>query len=142
MAADPEAARIVLRAGLPLTLIPLDVTRKVRATRAWCAGLADTGLPGAVASARLIEAYFHTTTVTGPGAASRPLHDPCVMLLAEAPALFGTHPLALEVDVGTTRDAGALSRAPTGPTVAVALRVDSAGALALLAGRLTGEPAA
>lgn len=34
-AADPEAADIVFRAGLPLVVIPLDVTRKVRATRGY-----------------------------------------------------------------------------------------------------------
>jgi inosine-uridine nucleoside N-ribohydrolase len=34
IAADPEAAAIVLGAGIPVTLVPLDVTRKVLADRA------------------------------------------------------------------------------------------------------------
>ncbi|MET0741982.1 MAG: nucleoside hydrolase, partial [Microvirga sp.] len=32
-ASDPEAAAMVVGAGLPLTIVPLDVTRRVRATR-------------------------------------------------------------------------------------------------------------
>lgn len=138
MAADPEAADIVLGAGLPFVLIPLDVTRKVRASAPYCAALAASGRPGAVASARLIEAYFQSTTVTGSGAESRPLHDPCVMLLAEAPELFTLEPMGLSVDLGPTRDAGALSPDAGRPQVQVALGVDGAGALDLLARRLAG----
>jgi purine nucleosidase/pyrimidine-specific ribonucleoside hydrolase len=137
MAADPEAADIVLGAGLPVILIPLDVTRKVRATQGYCDSLASSGRAGAVASAALIRAYFQTTTVTGPGAESRPLHDPCVMLLAEDPSLFTLEPMGLSVDLGPTRDAGALTQDAARPVVQVALGVDGAGALDLLAARLT-----
>ena len=35
---DPEAARVVFEAGAPLTVVPLDVTTRVRAT---------SGVPGA-----------------------------------------------------------------------------------------------
>lgn len=134
LAADPEAAEAVLAAGLPLTLIPLDVTRKVRADRATVESLRGAGTPASRASADLIAAYFQTTT----GGESRPLHDPCVMLFAMAPQLFGCENMALSVDCGVTRDAGSLEPATDGRApVAVALSVDGAGALSLLAGRLT-----
>ena len=132
LAADPEAADIVLRAGLPLVLIPLDVTRKVRATRAYLDRLRASGRPSAQAAADVIEAYFQSTT----GGTSRPLHDPCVMLYAERPDLFGLDDFALTVDLGDGVDAGALLRGEEGPSVKVAMRVDAEAALDLLARRL------
>lgn len=134
LAADPEAAEAVLGAGLPLTLIPLDVTRRVRADRPYVEGLRAAGTAASRASADLIAAYFQTTT----GGESRPLHDPCVMLMALAPHLFGCEDMALSVDCGETRDAGSLEPAGDGRRpVSVALTVDGGGALSLLAARLT-----
>lgn len=127
IASDPEAAAVVFSAGLDLTLIPLDVTRKVRAARDDLDRLA-TGGPAAQACAALVQAYFDATQ----GAESRPLHDPCVMLLALAPQLFQTELLRLRVDCGAAPDAGALSRDPEGSPLQVALRVDGPAVLALL----------
>lgn len=135
IAADPEAAEIVFGAGLNFTLIPLDVTRKVRATRDDTAMLQHTSVPAAVASGALIDAYFQSTT----GGESRPLHDPCVMLLALDESLFTAETLKLAVDTGATRDAGALTVDENGAAISVALRVDSAGALKLLYRRLSAK---
>lgn len=133
LAADPEAADIVLRAGLPLVLIPLDVTRKVRAGRDYLARLRASKSTPALVSADLIEAYFQS------GSESRPLHDPCVMLYAERPELFGVERIALSLDLGDGPDAGALLRdAEGGVEVEVAMRVEAAGVLELLAERLAG----
>ncbi len=125
--ADPHAADIVFRAGLPLTVVPLDVTRKVRATREFCARLA-AGPPLAVKAGAVIDAYFQSTR----GRESRPLHDPCVMLLAARPDLFGIDTIALGVDVADGPDTGALLRG-AGPAVPVAMRVDALAVLDLLA---------
>lgn len=134
MAADPEAADIVLRAGLDLTLIPLDVTRKVRATRADTAGLKAAGTPAAVACAALVDAYFQSAG----GRESRPLHDPCVMLELLCPSLFGCETLTLSVDTGDGPDAGALVvDEGQGAPVRVATTVDGEAALRLLVERLT-----
>ncbi|MEJ1160040.1 nucleoside hydrolase [Prosthecomicrobium sp. N25] len=133
MAADPEAADTVFRSGLRVTLVPLDVTRRVRADLAWTEALAGAGTASATLAAALIRAYFDRTH----GAGSRPLHDPCVMLLALAPELFETRNLPLAVDLGSGPDAGALAVDPDGgASVEVALGVDPAGALRLLAGIL------
>jgi len=43
LASDPEAAATILRSGLPLVLIPLDVTRRVRATTRYFAGKLRAG---------------------------------------------------------------------------------------------------
>jgi purine nucleosidase len=136
MAADPEAADIVFRASLPLVLIPLDVTRKVRATRAYTAALRETGQSAAIACAELIDAYFQTTS----GGESRPLHDPCVMLHAERPGLFQLERIDLSVDLGDAPEGGALMvDEHAGAAVDVAMKVDSGDALDLLAGRLAGQ---
>lgn len=133
LATDPEAAAIVLAAGLPLTLIPLDVTRRVRADRAWTAALATAGNPSARAAAALVEAYFASTAGAG---TSRPLHDPCVMLQAIQPDLFGVRKLPLRVVVDDGPDAGAIVEDSAGVPVDVAMTVDAPAALALLADRL------
>ncbi|GLQ09108.1 hypothetical protein GCM10007913_10400 [Devosia yakushimensis] len=126
-ATDPEAADIVLRASLDLTLVPLDVTRKVRADTAYMTALRGTK-PGDIA-ADIIALYF------GTGRESRPLHDPCVMLLALEPSLFDIEPRHLSVDL--TDDPGALSPAQDQPATKVALRVNAKGVLDLLAEGLT-----
>jgi len=135
IAADPEAAEIVFRAGLPLVLVPLDVTRRVRASRAYTDALTASDHSFAASSGQLIDAYFQSTT----GGESRPLHDPCVMLFAERPNLFGLERLKLSVDTSHGPDAGALAIDEHGPAIDVAMRVNAQEALALLSARLTGR---
>ena len=127
--ADPEAAAVVVASGLPVVLIPLDVTRRVRATREFVETLAASEKPMATMVASLIESYFEAAT----NRESRPLHDPCVMLYALAPALFRIEELRLSVDTGGSDAAGALTIDPEGSPVQVALGVDGPGALHLLA---------
>lgn len=127
-ASDPEAVEAVLRAGLDVTLIPLDVTRKVRASLDYVQSLRG-GVAGN-AAADLIAAYFQD------GRESRPLHDPCVMLLALAPELFSIETRRFAVDLGQGPDAGALIETPDGVPVKIAMGVDAAGVLALLASGL------
>lgn len=127
IASDPEAAAAVFAAGLNLTLIPLDVTRKVRAGRDDLVRLARGG-PGAQACAALIHAYFDATQ----GADSRPLHDPCVMLLALHPDLFRLETLPLHVDCGAAPEAGALTRDPASASLSVAMGVQGAAAVTSL----------
>lgn len=113
LAHDPEAAAEVLAAGLDLTLIPLDATRKLRADAAYIACLRATGRAPAEASAALIEAYFAATD----GAESRPLHDPCVPLYGLHPGLFRIETRGLQVEIAT----GALIPGPYAVKVAIGL---------------------
>ena len=97
IAHDPHAAAAVLAANLPFTLIPLDATRQFRADAGYITALRETGAASAIAAAALIEAYFAATN----GAESRPLHDPCVPLLAQHAKLFTIEERALDVDIKT-----------------------------------------
>jgi len=124
-ATDPEAAHIVFRAGIELIVIPLDVTRKVRVD----AGQVEL-MRGTVAgdiAADVITLYF------GEGKQSRPLHDPCVMLYALQPDFFTVEERLVAVDLEEGTDAGALKPARAdAPVQHIAMRVDSAAAIALL----------
>lgn len=121
IAHDPEAAEIVFSAGLPLTLIPLDVTRRVRADAAYLARLAALGTKQAVACRDLIAAYFIGTS----GGESRPLHDPCVPLLALRPDLFTPEAMRLSVDCSHGELAGALEAGEHPLDVAMGVRAEA-----------------
>lgn len=121
-AVDPEAAEIVFGFGFDLTLIPLDVTRKVRADEGYM--LSFKGTEHGDVAAKLLEAYFLD------GKQSRPLHDPCVMLYALEPEIFGIETLTIALDL--TDDPGALVTSVAGVPLKVAMRVEVQKALDLL----------
>jgi len=77
--ADPHAARVVFESGLPVTMIPLDVTHQVRSTPERIARIAALGTPVALAVAQLL---------TPPRSEPSALHDPCVIAYLLAPELF------------------------------------------------------
>lgn len=128
IANDPEAAEIVLAAGLNLILIPLDVTRRVRADAAWLDSLPQT--PQGQAVRALTGAYFDRTSDAA-RPTSRPLHDPCVPAFALRPGLFEIRDMALDVDCSSGPDAGALSQGRH--PLRVAMGTDGAGVLNLIA---------
>lgn len=134
LAADPHAAEIVFGSGIPVTLVPLDATRQLRADAAWTRELARSGGRAAGAAASLIEAYFGRTQ--GAPRESRPLHDPCVVLRAIRPALFQVERLSLRVETAGP-DAGATLIDVGGAPIDALTGVDAPAALALLGERLS-----
>jgi purine nucleosidase len=81
--ADPQAAEIVFASGLPITMVPLDVTEKTQSTPARIAALRRVGTRCANAVADLIAPRRGM-----PNAAPIKLHDPCVIAYLLEPALF------------------------------------------------------
>ncbi|MFI5015705.1 MAG: nucleoside hydrolase [Hyphomicrobiales bacterium] len=150
VAADPEAAAIVLRSGVPITLVPLDVTRKVTADRDWNARLAKAGGKVAAASAAMIEAYLGNIArrrlAAGlPNAQAQvpgfPLHDPCVMLHAIDPTLFRAERLPIRVVAERSeRDGQTLIDEEAGTPIDVLTQAETGRALALVLERLAGLP--
>lgn len=126
MACDPLAAQLVFAAPVPVTLVPLDVTRKLRASPADLDRLATSGTKAALLAADLIRTYFASHT----DRQSRPLHDPCVMLMALSPELFETQTLRLSIDCDA--HPGRLEKAPDGALIEVAMEIDPAAALEAL----------
>ncbi|MDZ7710946.1 MAG: nucleoside hydrolase [Roseovarius sp.] len=96
--ADPEAADAVLRAGAPVTLVPLDVTHKALVTPARHAAFAALGTAVGRAVAALTRADGAHRRHGGQGA---PLHDPCTIAWLLAPDLFAAHTVNVVVETAS-----------------------------------------
>jgi len=137
--ADPEAAQAVLTAGLPTTLVGLDVTLPTVLTEEGIARFAAAGPVGATAAAILQQYLDHARTSYGTTGVV--VHDALALTEAIAPGTLGTARRSVVVD--TTLGAGRgqtlvdrrnVSSAPT--AVEVAERVDSTAAVEFLVERL------
>ena len=96
---DPEAAEIVFQSGVPLVVMPLDVTHKVLTTRPRIDAIRAIGSPVAHAVASWTD-FFERFDMAKYGAEGAPLHDPCVIAYLLAPGLFtGRH---INVEIETT----------------------------------------
>jgi purine nucleosidase len=135
IACDPEAAHIVMTAGAPLTLAPLDVTTKVRINRTGAARIRAAGTPFHTAVAEQVERYprFQHQGWTY-------LHDPLAAAILLQPDLVTTEPLHVEIALAGHHLSGAtLLRAPAGDVTAnatVALGVDTARAEEFIISRI------
>ncbi len=122
---DPEAAQVVLSAGAPTTLVPLDVTTRVRIRAEAVARIRARGTPFHQAVAGQVELYppFQQRGYTF-------LHDPLAAATILLPDLVRTETLHLDVETAGHVTAGmTLVRAPADdapPSAEVALEVDSA----------------
>jgi purine nucleosidase len=85
--ADPEAAAIVFSAGMPITVLSLDVTHTVRADAARVARIREIAGPHAAMMADLLDAANVLEMRWHPGRAT-PMHDPSTVAWLLAPELF------------------------------------------------------
>jgi purine nucleosidase len=94
---DPEAADIVFRSGVKLTVVPLDVTHKVLTTKARIdAFRAFRTHLGDVIVAWLN--FFERFDVQKYGSDGGPLHDPCVIAYLLEPHLFSGRFINVEIE--------------------------------------------
>ena len=132
---DPEAAHIVLTAGAPVTLVPLDVTTRVRITPEHVARIKAAGTPFHAAVADQVGRYprFGRLGYTY-------LHDPLAAAVVVQPDIVGLETVHVDVELGGRLAAGAtLLRQPTDDAPAnarVALDVDVARAEEFVVGRV------
>jgi purine nucleosidase len=87
---DPPAAAIVLDSGIPITMIPLDVTHQVLTTPKRLAALRALGNRCGSAVAAFLASFERNRRNSRPkfGSRGRALHDPCVIAYLLGPALF------------------------------------------------------
>jgi len=102
---DPEAAAAVLAAGVPLTLLPLDVTHKVLVTRPRLAAIAALGTPVGATVAAWTD-FFERFDRAKYGSEGAPLHDPCVIAHLLAPDLFAGRFVNVEIETGSALTCG------------------------------------
>ncbi len=84
---DPEAADIVLRSAIPITMLPLDVTHRMLSTPARLDRLQALGNRCGVAAAEMLR-FSETFDLKKYGWPGAPLHGPCVPAYMIRPELF------------------------------------------------------
>ena len=127
---DPEAADIVFRAGVPIVVVPLDVTHKALTTRPRVEAFRALGTPVGHAVASWTD-FFERFDMAKYGSQGAPLHDPCVIAYLLDPGLFtGRH---INVAIETKGEF------TTGMTVADWWRVSGREANAMFLGDIDAE---
>ena len=138
---DPEAAEIVFKSGVPITVMPLDVTHKVLTTAPRVQAFRAMGTEAGRMVAEWTD-FFERFDKEKYGSHGAPLHDPCVIAWLLQPDLFsGRH---INVEIETTSDLtlgmtvadwwGVTDRAPNAMFIG---DVDADGFFALLTDRIS-----
>ena len=139
--ADPEAADLVFRSGIPIVMCGLDVTHKAYFTQEEIDRLEALGTPQAVFAARTMGfgVEWHQKFLV-PGA---PMHDPCAMMYVLEPELFtgascwvGVECQGKHTRGKTVTDAYSDAKSPHGPNVELITGVDREKFVAHLTARL------
>ncbi|UWR54109.1 nucleoside hydrolase [Phaeobacter inhibens] len=94
---DPEAAAAVLTSGVPITMMPLDVTHKALATRARVEKIRALDTKVARFTAEMLD-FFERFDVEKYGSEGGPLHDPCVIAYLIRPELFSGRKINVVVE--------------------------------------------
>ncbi len=98
---DPEAAAAVFAAGVPLTVVPLDVTHKALTSAAWLGAMRSLGTPVGRAVAGWCN-FFERFDKEKYGSQGAPLHDPCTIAWLLAPHLFTGREINVEIELQGT----------------------------------------
>ena len=102
---DPEAAKIVFGAGVPMVLMPLDVTHQLLTRKDRVARMRAIGTPPAIAMVEMLE-FFERFDVEKYGSDGGPLHDPTVVAYLVKPELFGGKLCNVEIETASELTAG------------------------------------
>ena len=94
---DPEAAAEVFGAGIPITMMPLDVTHKALTTAMRTEAIRATGTRTAIAVAEMLE-FFERFDEEKYGSDGGPLHDPCTIAWMLRPDLFSGRNCNVEIE--------------------------------------------
>ncbi|AWD20536.1 nucleoside hydrolase [Fuscovulum blasticum] len=94
---DPEAAEIVFKSGVPIVVMPLDVTHKALTSRAWVEEMRGLGTRVGQAVASWTD-FFERFDTAKYGSEGAPLHDPCVIAYLIDPGLFAGRHINVEIE--------------------------------------------
>ncbi|QNP79728.1 nucleoside hydrolase [Agrobacterium tumefaciens] len=95
---DPQAADIVFRSGMPVVMMPLDVTHQLLTTKARVSRIREIGTRPAIAMAEMLE-FFERFDIEKYGSDGGPLHDPSVIAYLVKPELFQGRECNVEIEV-------------------------------------------
>jgi len=141
---DPHAAEICFKSGVPITLIPLDLTHQVQATPQRLDALRALGNRCGAAVAALLT-IFEERRSERFGERGRALHDPCVIACLLQPGLFDGREVNVEIETASPLTLGMTVVdwwGVTGrkPNARLMNTVDAAGFFDLLTERLARLP--
>jgi purine nucleosidase len=102
---DPEAAAAVFRSGIPIVMMPLDVTHKVLTLKSRVAKLRTIGSRPAIALVEMLE-FFERFDLEKYGSDGGPLHDPTVIAYLLKPELFSGRDCNVEVETASPLTVG------------------------------------
>jgi purine nucleosidase len=94
---DPEAADIVFKSGIALTVLPLDVTHKALTSAARVQAFRDMGTEPGRMVAEWTD-FFERFDKEKYGSQGAPLHDPCVIAWLLQPGLFKGRKINVEIE--------------------------------------------
>lgn len=132
---DPLAAKIVFASGLPITLVPLDVTHQVSLTSQW---MEERIKPISNAFSKfVIEATgYNMTSHRFRNRETIFLHDPLSVGVVIDPDLVKIEKLAIDVEIEEGEHYGRISEIKEGPEIDVCLEVNSKAFLELFVSAL------
>jgi purine nucleosidase len=136
---DPHAAAVVFEAGVPLTMLGLDVTHQALVTPERLARFAAMGTEVGRACHGMLD-FFNRFDTERYGAPGGPLHDPCVIAYLLRPDLFTGKACRVEIET-EGRSVGRTNvhwwpREPQEPNATVIGGIDADGFFGLLFERL------
>jgi len=132
---DPLAAKIVLESGLPITLVPLDVTQQVSLTPQWMEERVKP-INNSFSKFVIKATGYNSTTQQFRNKELIHLHDPLAVGVVIDPTLVKKEKLSIDVDTQEGEHYGKTSETKEGPKVEVCLEVDAKGFLELFTSRL------
>jgi purine nucleosidase len=137
---DPHAADIVFRCGVPITMMPLDVTHKALTSPDRLARFAAISSPVGKAVHGMLD-YFERFDIEKYGIEGGPLHDPCVIAYLLNPGLFGGKNVSVRIETSSEMTMGmtvvdwwGVTAEP--PNATVMREIDADGFYELLADRI------
>ena len=97
---DPEAAAEVLDSGIPITMLPLDVTHKALTSRSRIESFRKIGNKAGIATAEMLD-FFERFDVEKYGSEGGPLHDPNVIVYLLRPEFYEGKYVNVEIELGS-----------------------------------------
>ncbi|MEM9585262.1 MAG: nucleoside hydrolase [Pseudomonadota bacterium] len=97
---DPEAAEITFKSGIPIVVMPLDVTHKALTTRPRVNAFRALGTEPGRMVAEWTD-FFERFDKEKYGSAGAPLHDPCVIAYLLKPELFSGREINVEIETSS-----------------------------------------
>lgn len=94
---DPEAADLVFKSGIPIVVMPLDVTHQLLTLKTRVERMRAIGTRPAIAMAEMLE-FFERFDVEKYGSDGGPLHDPSVVAYLLKPELFEGRVCNVEIE--------------------------------------------